>query len=37
MAKNEELKNGGIFPLGEKNESICEVFYRTELFIHVDK
>ena len=26
MAKNEELKNGGIFPLGEKNEAFAKYF-----------
>lgn len=26
MAKNEELKNGGIFPLGEKNEAFAQYF-----------
>lgn len=26
MAKNEELKNGGIFPLGEKNDAFAKYF-----------
>lgn len=26
MAKNEELKNGGVFPIGEKNEAYAQYF-----------